>query len=67
MGLSIAFIGLRNGGIVAVDSETFVNLTSFSLLFGTALWSGVMPVLVTLDALIVIAVINIQVGKGRCP
>ena len=33
VGLFIAFIGLQNAGIVVADPETFVNLTSFNLLF----------------------------------
>ena len=66
VGLFIAFIGLQNAGIVVADPETFVNLASFNLLFGSAAWSDVMPVLVTLAALIAIAVMTHRGGKGRC-
>lgn len=64
VGLFIAFIGLQNAGIVVADPETFVNLTSFNLLFGSVSWSDVMPVLVTLAVLIVIAVMTCRGVKG---
>ena len=64
VGLFIAFIGLQNAGIVVADSETFVTLTSFNLFFGSATWSEVMPVLVTLAALIAIAVMTVKGIKG---
>ena len=64
VGLFIAFIGLQNAGIVVADPETFVNLASFNLLFGSAAWSDVMPVLVTLAALIAIAVMTHRGVKG---
>lgn len=64
VGLFIAFIGLQNAGIVVSDPETFVNLTSFNLLFGSASWPDVMPVLVTLAVLITIAVMTCRGVKG---
>lgn len=64
VGLFIAFIGLQNAGIVVADPETFVNLTSFNLLFGSASWSDVMPILVTLAALTAIAVLAYRGVKG---
>ena len=64
VGLFIAFIGLQNAGIVVADPETFVNLMSFNLLFGSALWSDVMPVLVTLAALTAIAVMTFRGVRG---
>ena len=64
VGLFIAFIGLQNAGIVVADPETFVNLASFNLLFGSAAWSDVMPILVTLAALVAIAVMTHRGVKG---
>ena len=64
VGLFIAFIGLQNAGIVVADPETFVNLTSFNLLFGSASWSDVMPILVTLAVLIAIAVMTCRGVRG---
>lgn len=64
VGLFIAFIGLQNAGIVVADPETFVNLTSFNLLFGSAAWADVMPILVTLTVLIAIAVMTCRGVKG---
>ncbi len=64
VGLFIAFIGLQNAGIVVADSATFVNLASFNLVFGSAVWAEVMPMLVTLAALIAIAVMTCRGIKG---
>lgn len=64
VGLFIAFIGLQNAGIVVADPETFVTLTSFNLLSGSAAWPDVMPVLVTLAVLIVIAVMTYRGVRG---
>lgn len=64
VGLFIAFIGLQNAGIVVADSQTFVNLASFNLLFGSASWSDVMPILVTLGVVIAIAVMSCKGVKG---
>ena len=64
VGLFIAFIGLQSAGIVVADSETFVTLTSFNLLFGSAAWADVMPILVTLAALTAIAVMTCRGTKG---
>lgn len=64
VGLFIAFIGLQNAGIVVADSQTFVNLASFNLLFGSASWSDVMPILVTLGVVFAIAVMSCKGVKG---
>ena len=64
VGLFIAFIGLQNAGIIVADPDTFVNLTSFNLLFGSATWSDVMPILVTLAALTAIAVMTCRGVRG---
>lgn len=64
VGLFIAFIGLQSAGIVVADSETFVTLASFNLLFGSAAWADVMPILVTLAALTAIAVMTCRGTKG---
>lgn len=64
VGLFIAFIGLQNAGIVVADAETFVDLTSFNLLFGSVSWSDVMPILVTLAVLTVIAVMTCKGVRG---
>lgn len=64
VGLFIAFIGLQNAGIVVADAETFVNLASFNLLFGSAVWSEVMPILITLAVLTAIAVMTCIGIKG---
>lgn len=64
VGLFIAFIGLQNAGIVVADPSTFVNLASFNVLFGSATWAGIMPIVVTLAVLIAIAVMTYRGVKG---
>ena len=64
VGLFIAFLGLQNAGIVVADSQTLVSLASFNLLFGSAAWSDVMPILVTLAVLIGIAVLTHRGVRG---
>ena len=59
----IAILGLQNAGLVVLDSATCVNLASFNLLKENA-WASIMPMLVTLLALIAIAVMSKKNVKG---
>lgn len=63
IGLFIAFLGMQNAGLVVPDSSTGVTLASFNLL-GSATWASIMPMLVTLAALIAIAVMSKKGVKG---
>ena len=63
IGLFIAFLGLQNAGIVVNDASTCVNLASFNLLHENA-WSTIMPMLVTILALIAIAVMSRRNVRG---
>ena len=56
IGLFIAFIGLQNVGLVVNDASTCVGLASFNLL-GSATWASIMPLLVTILAVCVIAIL----------
>ncbi len=64
IGLFIAFLGLQNAGIVVADSSTAVNLASFNILGGNATWADIMPKVVTILALIIIAVMAYKKIKG---
>ena len=64
IGLFIAFIGLKDSGIVVADSSTYVNLASFNLLSGNVAWKDIMPMIVTFSALIAIAVLTCKRVKG---
>ena len=55
IGLFIAFIGLQNAKIVVPDGSTGVTLGSFNLLKEGS-WATVMPLLVTIIAVIAIAI-----------
>lgn len=64
IGLFIAFLGLQNAGIVVADPATCVNLASFNLLSGNVTWAYIMPKLVTIAALVIIAVLSYKKVKG---
>lgn len=55
IGLFIAFLGFQDSGLVVNDDATLVNLASFNLL-GKATWASIMPLLVTIAALIAMVV-----------
>lgn len=62
IGLFIAFLGLQNAKIVVPSTSTGVTLGSFNLLAVT--WGEVMPMLVTLAAVIAIAVMSKKNVRG---
>ena len=64
IGLFIAYIGLQNVAIIQPDAATCSTLASFNILNGDATWAGIMPKLVTLLALIAIAVMSFKKVKG---
>lgn len=63
IGLFIAFLGLQSADLVVNDAATCVNLASFNLL-GGATWGDIMPRLITVGALIAIAVLSKKEVKG---
>lgn len=64
IGLFIAFLGLQNAGIVVNSDSTLVNLRSFNLLSGANTWGDLMPVVVTILALVAIAVLSAKKVRG---
>lgn len=62
IGLFIALLGLQNAGIVVDNPSTLVDLGSFNLLGHT--WSEIMPLLVTLAALLAIVIMSIKKIRG---
>lgn len=62
IGLFIAFLGLQNAKVVVPDSSTGVTLGSFNLL--TKDWASIMPMVVTILALIAIAVMAKKNVRG---
>ena len=63
IGLFIAFIGLQNVGLVVNNASTCVGLMSFNILAG-ATWASIMPVLVTILAVCVIAILEYKKVRG---
>ena len=63
IGLFIAFIGLQDSGLVVPAAATGVEMTSFNLL-GAAKWATIMPLLITVLAVVVIAVLSKKGVKG---
>ena len=62
IGLFIALLGLQNAGIVVDNPSTLVDLASFNLLGRT--WSDIMPMVVTLCALLAIVIMSIKKFRG---
>ena len=63
IGLFIAFLGLQNAKIVVADSSTGVTLGSFNLLTAGS-WASIMPMAVTIAALLAIAIMSHRNVKG---
>lgn len=63
IGLFIAFLGLQSSGLVVADSATGVTLASMNLL-GSATWGSIMPLLITVAAVIAIAILSKKGVKG---
>lgn len=63
IGLFIAFLGLQNAKIVVPDASTGVTLGSFNLLKDGS-WASVMPMLVTIAAVLAIAIMAKRNVKG---
>ncbi len=64
IGLFIAFIGMQNVGLVVDDGATLVNLHSFNIVFGNVTWGDIMPVIVTILAVVVIGALSKKQVKG---
>ena len=68
IGLFIAFIGLQNSGIIINSDATLVDLHSFNIFFNDAVtWETIMPLLVTILAVIAIAIMSKKKVKGAIP
>ena len=62
IGLFIAFLGLQNAGIIVPSTSTGVTLASFNLL--TSGWGGIMPMVVTIAAVLAIAIMSKKNVRG---
>ena len=62
IGLFIALLGLQNAGIVVDNPSTLVDLASFNILGHS--WSEIMPLLVTICALLAIVIMSIKKLRG---
>lgn len=64
IGLFIAFLGFQNVKLIIPDTSTAVSLASFNIYGGNATWASVMPMLVTIFAVIAIAIMSQKKVKG---
>lgn len=64
IGLFIAFLGMQNVNLIVGDPSTKVGLHSFNIAFGSTTWAEIMPILVTIFAIIGIAVLSKKKVKG---
>ena len=63
IGLFIAFLGMKNAGLIVPDPDNAVSLVSFNILAG-ATWGDIMPLLILLITIFAIAALS-QLGvKG---
>lgn len=64
IGLFIAYIGLQNANLIVSDASTCSALASFNLFNGASTWADIMPLVVTIAALLAIAVMSAKKVKG---
>ena len=65
IGLFIAFLGLQNAGIIVNSDSTLVDLHSFNIAFNDSVtWAQIMPLLVTIFAIIAIGAMSKRKVKG---
>ena len=64
IGLFIAFLGMQSAGLVVDDSATLVNMHSFNLFGKTTTWAQIMPILVTIFAVFIVAVMSKKKVRG---
>jgi len=64
IGLFIAFLGMQNAGLVVDDPATLVNMHSFNLFGASTTWAEIMPILVTIFAVFIIAILSKRKVKG---
>lgn len=64
IGLFIGFLGMQNVGLIVNSESTLVDLHSFNILFGSASWPEVMPILITLLAVVLIGVMSRRQVRG---
>lgn len=65
IGLFIAFLGLQNAGIIVNSDSTLVDLHSFNIIFNeNVTWAAIMPLLVTLIAVVAIGAMSKKKVKG---
>lgn len=64
IGLFIAFLGLQNVDLVVASESTLVDLHSFNFVFGDVTWGEIMPPIVTVLALVAIAVLSKKRVRG---
>lgn len=63
IGLFIAFLGFQDAGLIVSNESTCVSLSSFNLLGGRT-WADIMPMLVTVIAIFIIAILSKRNVKG---
>lgn len=64
IGLFIAFLGMQSAGLVINSDATLVDLHSFNIFLGSTTWAEIMPILVTIFAVFIIAILSKRKVKG---
>ena len=64
IGLFIGFLGMQNTGLIVNSESTLVDLHSFDILFGNTTWPEIMPILITVAAVVLIGVMTRKKVRG---
>lgn len=64
IGLFIAFLGLQNTGLIVNSDSTLVDLHSFNVFFGSTSWAEIMPLLITVLAVVAIGAMSKKHVRG---
>ena len=64
IGLFLGFLGMQNAGLIVNNDSTLVDLHSFNIFFGNTTWAEVMPIVITVIAIVLIGVFTAKKVKG---
>ena len=64
IGLFLGFLGMQNAGLIVNNDSTLVDLHSFNVFFGNTTWAEVMPIVITVIAIVLIGVFTAKKVKG---
>ncbi|MDD5923903.1 MAG: NCS2 family permease [Clostridia bacterium] len=64
IGLFIAFLGFQNTGLIVNSESTLVDLHSFNLLYNQTTWAEILPIFITILAIVLIGALSKMKVRG---